>query len=1231
MRKGICILAVLALTVTVLGGPRATGGRDKVSPTPQPVNDVAVLQAQGVRSLAQAEYEESGPSPVLYLNQGNTAARASEAFLYKNDTDSGYGVFLDYVSQTGAYYPGVMTADEAILGNGFVPGVTPITRFAIKIFRSTGDPTCVSQPGADFVVELWSGDPFDAVEADTAPHSILASCKFTGYPCGVFWLDSADPTATCVGLPVVPADPRTWLAVSGDTPTSCRMGWRLSKMTPEVGSIYTGTADVFEDQEDYIAVGTCCVDGTTACDTTLNPAPAVPCAGDATGSREYCTDNFAESAGLFYFGGPCAGLPDDSCASFVADIFTTTDTWMGMLPVGSDSAGAVIDYNTITLGDGDCNNKKVQFEFSIFGWDPNLDGTPKLKTWEIDIDDAGFGFDSAFKVGTLAYELQACTTSADCVAAWGGRCTVLGAACVDNAGCQIFESCGGSTCDYPTGVGGFCAPAYQLAGHPRQLLLRELPACDVSTPDFRCGSTLSPTGVAKADDGLVWYGGTLRMTTSDDVTGTATVITMPKSFMKDADNNSIPLVGVVNGYVVCNIGQCCNLSSQPFVCMADDVSKDQCEDMAGVWTFGKTCLDDCGCLTNDQCVDGDACTVDVCNTESQCVNTPITLAATECCDWVPANANADMMGLGTITDIEDGNPCTIDACAKATQDCGVAPQCGVAENTPVPDGTEIACDDENQCTYNDIFTCTGGVAGACAGLDVNVVPCTTSDDCLAETGVAFDCVGGFCLCVLQPPLTFEKVQPPPDNCYEAGDKVEVDIYVGAAASTIIAAQMGICWDPTCMTFESIVPGTVLPYEIMKIVGFNGAASVFYAVGVDPFLGGGANGNFVVAHMTFTKIGECNECVLSFCGDNPYDTFLSDNEGQWVGVMPENSKPIKDQDLLTMDIPDSSSVNVDCDHVTAIVEWGPPTADSDCDGAALVCTGTYPDGSAVPEYKVYHGGEFPIGISEFCCTATSNWCPSDLITECWTVEVMEKTTLDIVLQLSPIIAGADFTRCIDFELFANCIEEPVDFEAVMEFGGIWDYVGHFTDTVKVPDIGQWYCVTARDQLHTLRATAFLDCVDGVYEAVFKGDPFWGGNWLIGGNLDGYKKENPNASHNVIDILDFGQFVANYLSVVDPNTDCTTTGPHEDINGDGVVNSLDFAFIMMNFLAESKDACCPDGAAQVYTRYESVSVDDLRRMGMGELAVGDLNGDGMLDVADMNAFMAGQTKAPAHLGR
>ncbi len=51
------------------------------------------------------------------------------------------------------------------------------------------------------------------------------------------------------------------------------------------------------------------------------------------------------------------------------------------------------------------------------------------------------------------------------------------------------------------------------------------------------------------------------------------------------------------------------------------------------------------------------------------------------------------------------------------------------------------------------------------------------------------------------------------------------------------------------------------------------------------------------------------------------------------------------------------------------------------------------------------------------------------------------------------------------------------------------------------------MTARDPLHTLRSVSALDIVDGRYMAIFKGDPTFGENWLIGGNLDGNRVGEP----------------------------------------------------------------------------------------------------------------------------
>jgi hypothetical protein len=231
-----------------------------------------------------------------------------------------------------------------------------------------------------------------------------------------------------------------------------------------------------------------------------------------------------------------------------------------------------------------------------------------------------------------------------------------------------------------------------------------------------------------------------------------------------------------------------------------------------------------------------------------------------------------------------------------------------------------------------------------------------------------------------------------------------------------------------------------------------------------------------------------------------------------------------------------------------------------------------------------------------------------------VTVSASNELKVTVELEWPFSG---TRCVTFELW-NCGPPVI---GLVEKKQVLTFVsGMATDAVVLVPCNAYYeCITARDALHTLRTTVTPSIVDTQYVASFTG-----GDKLLGGNLnDDY----------YIDILDFGVFSWKYgtiykdgVEVPGPdrngNTTCSTTYPHADISGDGLVDLADFSFIQINFLKTNQPNCCGQpnfrGDAGPVTR---ISVADLIAQGLGELAVGDVNADGWLDELDMAEFAAG----------
>jgi hypothetical protein len=314
--------------------------------------------------------------------------------------------------------------------------------------------------------------------------------------------------------------------------------------------------------------------------------------------------------------------------------------------------------------------------------------------------------------------------------------------------------------------------------------------------------------------------------------------------------------------------------------------------------------------------------------------------------------------------------------------------------------------------------------------------------------------------------------------------------------------------------------------------------------------------------------------------------------------------VTDDELPTITCPADIVVYADAGDCSAAVVVPAPVTDDNCGVDTLVndftgtddASGTYPEGTTTVTWTVtdIHGNPQQ-------CTHT--------------VTVLSESELDVTVQFDWPFSGA---RCITFELW-NCdtMVGPVEVREVLTFVD-----GAALQTISVP-CGAYTCMTARDDLHTLRRT-----VDLVDEGTYFSAAFTGVDVLVGGNLN---------DDFYIDVLDFGVFSWQWFLTYDGggDTTCDTPYPHADVTGDGIVNTADFTFIQGHFLESHEANCCGEpGYASVTQRpigrpVTSISIATLYARGMGELAIADLNNDGQLDVEDIAAFAAGERPDDAHL--
>ncbi|MFQ5496022.1 MAG: hypothetical protein ACE5EX_11650, partial [Phycisphaerae bacterium] len=379
---------------------------------------------------------------------------------------------------------------------------------------------------------------------------------------------------------------------------------------PQIGN--DGGADVFEAQSDAdgrVNGGTCCLDGSACnavdpvcafCGTTQAPCLADvdcpvgdTCFGGADDlDRGFCSDGFAESAGLFFLGGPCVGDVTDVCSNFVAKVMAPAKTTITLQPVpepftGALDPGASINGNEITLVSGG----KVWLEAKIGNWDPDGLGT-QLKAYQVSIDSTGY---TSGLQGTLTPRLEPCVTDADCAAVFGGACTLTGAQCLQDADCPLpgfGETCSGPPCE--SGLqGSFCTPGFILKGRSDFVFagLEEVSAVNLTTLDYVFGTVATPE-FADAAPPFPKYGGTVVLDVAQDAAGVFTIRMrdIPATLLIDGNNIDLPLVGLIPARInkrLCGLPPVadCNNNGIADACDVEDGTSEDCN--------GNTVPDEC--------------------------------------------------------------------------------------------------------------------------------------------------------------------------------------------------------------------------------------------------------------------------------------------------------------------------------------------------------------------------------------------------------------------------------------------------------------------------------------------------------------------------------------------------------------------------------------------------------------------------------------------------------------
>ncbi|MEI7877431.1 MAG: cohesin domain-containing protein [Planctomycetota bacterium] len=425
-----------------------------------------------------------------------------------------------------------------------------------------------------------------------------------------------------------------------------------------------------------------------------------------------------------------------------------------------------------------------------------------------------------------------------------------------------------------------------------------------------------------------------------------------------------------------------------------------------------------------------------------------------------------------------------------------------------------------------------------------------------------------------------------DSTLQTGQSFTVDVAMNATSALPTGLQLAMNYDQTKLRLDSVAPATNSPFatEIAEQIN-NTNGTLRYAVGVDESqTANSAAAKLVTLSFTALTNETCGTASLISFGTVSGTTTkftladgipLAPNLGTFASIKIDGTAPVLNN------LPANVSATTDAGSTFGAYVANPGVTVSDnCDTLTPTLLVTYPDSSTASAWPA--NGMFPIGTTTLAWSVTDQ--SGNFASASRTIVVANYQLVDATMSFDgPFVTAS--TRSIRFT--AGSSTQLLSLSASGS-----PLAGGSINAIQVPVAASYTCLRAKDPTHSVTDTASAT-VSGVrYQAAFS------------------LKQGDSNDDDVVDILDFGIFVAGYGA--GKALDATS-----NFNSDTIIANADFAFISINFFNVG-EAC---GAYTGATPRDRMTVKELRRSGRGGLAIADINGDGWVDTTDITLFMQG----------